>query len=85
MRYSLILTACILAGGAFGQTEVSIVLSPRATGVEKLAGSELASHLRLLYPAARFTVRDQPGQGAQVLLGTMTSLPELARLLGDRK
>src|ERR1019366_7720430 len=68
MRHSLILTAFILAGGAYGQTDVSMVCPPRATGVQRPGGSEVASRLRLLYPSARFTVVDRRGSGIAVLL-----------------
>lgn len=82
MKYSMTLIASILAGGAWGQSEVSIIVSPQATGVERLAGSELAAHLRLLYPDARFTVVDQAARGVRVLVGTKATLPELARYTG---
>ena len=60
MRHVLLLIASILPAVVVqAQTEVPVVVSPRATAVEKLAASELASHLKILYPAVRFSVRDQ--------------------------
>ncbi|MCC7497761.1 MAG: hypothetical protein IT160_09300 [Bryobacterales bacterium] len=66
---------------AFAQTEVAVVLSPRATEVEKLAASELTAHLALLYPATRFVVSGSAVSGPSVLLGTPASMPELAGYL----
>ena len=86
MRHVLLLIALILLAGVVqAQTEVAVVVSPNATGVEKLAASELATHLAVLYPSVRFPVRDQAASGARVLLGTPASLPESLRSLESAK
>jgi hypothetical protein len=62
------------------QSDVAIVLSPKATALEKLAATELSSHLQLLYPQVRFALAErQSTNKPAVLVGTVASSPELAR------
>lgn len=72
--------AALASAAPPAQSDVAIVVSPKATAVEKLAATELSSHLHALYPQVRFAIAgtrraDQPA----VLVGTVASSPELAR------
>jgi hypothetical protein len=61
-------------------TDVAIVVSPKATAVERLAAAELSSHLQWLYPQVHFALAGTPGANQPaVLIGTVASSPELAR------
>ncbi len=62
------------------QTNVTIVVSSKATAVERLAATELSSHLHLLYPQVPFAIAATPGANKPVVMvGTPAGFPELAR------
>jgi hypothetical protein len=71
------LVAVLLAQGCQAQS-VSIVISGRASGPERIAGEELGQTLSKLYPNQRFKVTAE-GSGASfsILVGTPRSLPQI--------
>ncbi len=76
---------CFFPAALLAHTDVAIVVSPRATPVEKLAATELSSHLQLLYPQVRFGISETRGTSQlAILIGTLTSSPQLARYVDAR-
>jgi hypothetical protein len=75
-----LLAVIFIPAGLSAQSDVAIVVSPKATALEKFAATELSSHLQLLYPRVRFAIAGTPGANQPaVLVGTVASLPQLAR------
>jgi hypothetical protein len=74
------LSLALFPSAAVAQTKVTIVVSPKATAVEKLAATELSSHLHLLYPQVQFAIAAMPSTNTPaVLVGTSASLPAITR------
>ena len=75
-----LLAVAVVPTALSAQGDVPIIVSAKATAVEKLAATELSRHLQLLYPQVRFAVAGTPGAHKRaVLVGTVASSPELAR------
>lgn len=68
------------------ETGNAMVVSPKAPDVEKLAGDELFSHLKPLYPHAGSPIAaPRTGNDPAVLVGTSAILPELNRYLQSER
>ena len=69
--------------GAPGFAQVSVVLGSAPSDLERLAATELVSHLAILYPAERFAIVDrQPTAGSSVVFSRMSGLPESFAISG---
>src|ERR1035437_9280890 len=75
--------AIALFVAALGSAQVSVVLGPAPSDLERLAASELVSHLALIYPAERFTMVDrEPATGSAVVFSRMSGPPESFAISG---
>jgi hypothetical protein len=60
--------------------QIPLVIGAGASGAEKFAAEELATHLQHLYPDQQFSVTtSEPSGASHILLGTVQSLPQLAQ------
>jgi hypothetical protein len=72
-----LLVGVLLAQGCQAQS-VSIVISGRASGPERIAGEELEQTLSKLYPNQRFAITTKDSGGSfSILVGTPRSLPQI--------
>jgi hypothetical protein len=77
---SIILASTVRLGYAQAESEIPIVVSPRAAPLTKFAASELSKYLHLLYPGSEFRVRESSPQAALYIhLGTPKDSPELSK------
>ena len=77
---SLLLAPLASQGYALEGSEVQIVISPRASSMEKFAGAEFAERLGRLFPAYQFRVIDGMSAGRSFIrLGTLEDSPQLSQ------